>query len=892
MNSSQSPSLNEKKPSFQAHAHLALSTPQSVGSQTQSPPQLLRREETSQNRLSGEFRRSRSRLSSGTSQSPEDKLSRTPTGRRTNFERLSNGSGAPYPVSSASNVYNTNGNSNNATPLLVRGEDDREEGWCIKVAQVDGVITIPLHKLVGLAFDVYHEKARESALGQVVIVQTTETMPKSERIAWLILSLVTLAMAIGALRLLGPWSCVFVLATWLVDLGRASAPIGPHRAWLGPRALTMTSLVVAWGVSTFLLPLLYTLKGGRQKHGLYSGLNEQSMLSSVDGLHVGDITSSGVGPAIAYSVAAVALTPLVLRAVCVCSGGKWSTGTTKGWYSMVNASDWYSILWNICVGSGSIGKWRGWIRRGVVWRPPPLPRPVSPIVVRFVQSDIGAMLEFRSQLWQNPQTRRLVTDVWVGGSTTEAALSLLPSELYGSGTLRWAMHILLDYFLPMYTVLQGLGALVPFVGSKIAILALRVKGDGGVRIALAVIQMHLSIAVSAVTSLKSAVHGVTVWVLAQLHVAVVLSRIISALKGWILVLVAPLRSILSMCSSVGQAILTAIGYMNTAIKRFLVPSDYIFVYIQAKIVPARLVLQSWARLAQPLFAACREAADALWKVLTMLAAPLSRMLATVGGTVAASAETIRVFVVALASGARAFSQEMKAAGLHAWGVIKWGIFRPVAAPSMAQVGKKVADEGNRLARYVSIKRLGTNNNIDTRYGPASPNAIHLIPSPGKRMHRFSLDSADPMQDSFVISSNSSLVAWKQSEGQDDHLPVYSSRRATVSTDLRQQFEAESSTNGLSSGFSGGGLVKSRVRRNSDGDSVMNAPNACIRQRGVEGWELLPAATVEEVFIENSEAPHVLHNGNSHVNGRESDSRQDSRESTIHSNGSNTRVEDR
>jgi hypothetical protein len=100
------------------------------------------------------------------------------------------------------------------------------------------------------------------------------------------------------------------------------------------------------------------------------------------------------------------------------------------------------------------------------------------------------MQQVRSQLWRRAETRCLVRDVWIGNATVETCLSLLPAPLYRSRRCRWALHILLDYFLPAYTVLQGLGNLLPFAGRQAAALLAMLRGDVGVRIVLAVLRMY------------------------------------------------------------------------------------------------------------------------------------------------------------------------------------------------------------------------------------------------------------------------------------------------------------------------------------------------------------------------------------------------------------------
>ncbi|CAN0007967.1 unnamed protein product, partial [Phaeothamnion confervicola] len=129
------------------------------------------------------------------------------------------------------------------------------------------------------------------------------------------------------------------------------------------------------------------------------------------------------------------------------------------------------------------------------WRLPPPPRPVFPVVVRFAQDELGEMLEVRSALWRKPEMRPIVADVWVGSLYAEAALSMLaPAAAYNSARCRWLAHVALDYFLPAYTVLQGLGALVPVVWRQGAALLVRLHADAGVRVLIAALHVNSQIA--------------------------------------------------------------------------------------------------------------------------------------------------------------------------------------------------------------------------------------------------------------------------------------------------------------------------------------------------------------------------------------------------------------
>ena len=67
---------------------------------------------------------------------------------------------------------------------------------------------------------------------------------------------------------------------------------------------------------------------------------------------------------------------------------------------------------------------------------------------------------------------------------------LVKFDLYYVRHLRWGLHLLLDYFLPAYTILQGLGNLLPFVGYHAASLLAMLRGDAGVRIFLSILKFQ------------------------------------------------------------------------------------------------------------------------------------------------------------------------------------------------------------------------------------------------------------------------------------------------------------------------------------------------------------------------------------------------------------------
>ncbi|CAE7506699.1 unnamed protein product [Symbiodinium microadriaticum] len=68
----------------------------------------------------------------------------------------------------------------------------------------------------------------------------------------------------------------------------------------------------------------------------------------------------------------------------------------------------------------------------------------------------------RKQLYASPVLRGLVLDRWVANASVESALVYaLPSHIYNSPAFRHIMFLLVNYVIPFYSVIRGVGALVP-----------------------------------------------------------------------------------------------------------------------------------------------------------------------------------------------------------------------------------------------------------------------------------------------------------------------------------------------------------------------------------------------------------------------------------------------
>lgn len=111
---------------------------------------------------------------------------------------------------------------------------------------------------------------------------------------------------------------------------------------------------------------------------------------------------------------------------------------------------------------------------------PPPPNYHFPLVLMFHDENISQLVLLRKQFFQDNSLQIYITKLWCGGIYIEALLSIvLPHHIYNSPKFRYGVHVLMDYLLPVYTVMRGFGALIPQLESIFTYLLLRTKTDIG-----------------------------------------------------------------------------------------------------------------------------------------------------------------------------------------------------------------------------------------------------------------------------------------------------------------------------------------------------------------------------------------------------------------------------
>jgi hypothetical protein len=259
-----------------------------------------------------------------------------------------------------------------ASCVVVREEllPDGQERFVLAVQQQTGVQRLlPMADIIGLSFDVHHEKAREAPLGQLTIVTATSRTPLHHRAAWAAIAALSLALAVLSWLQLGPWSCIVILTCWALDLGR-SGRVSAEGSWIVPRVLALLGVTAVYVLANW-LPA------------------RSSSSSSSDS---SSSTSSSHGVTAAVTLIACVCSPLALWPL---SEVKWAYFSPRNQGKELTTD---SSSSSSCSSVAALARaqWRARLRRVIRWRPPPLPQPVKPIVLRFSQDELGAMFEVNS----------------------------------------------------------------------------------------------------------------------------------------------------------------------------------------------------------------------------------------------------------------------------------------------------------------------------------------------------------------------------------------------------------------------------------------------------------------------------------------------------------------
>jgi hypothetical protein len=259
-----------------------------------------------------------------------------------------------------------------ASCVVVREEllPDGKERFVLAVQQQTGVQRLlPMEDIIGLSFDVHHEKAREAPLGQLTIVTATSRTPLHHRAAWAAIAALSLALAVLSWLQLGPWSCIVILTCWALDLGR-SGRVSAEGSWIVPRVLALLGVTAVYVLANWL--------------PARSSSNSDNSSSS----------SSSNSVTAAVTLIACVCSPLALWPL---SEVKWAYFSPRNQGKELAAGN-RSSTSNTSSNSSSVAalaraQWRARLRRVIRWRPPPLPQPVKPIVLRFSQDELSAMFE-------------------------------------------------------------------------------------------------------------------------------------------------------------------------------------------------------------------------------------------------------------------------------------------------------------------------------------------------------------------------------------------------------------------------------------------------------------------------------------------------------------------
>lgn len=175
-----------------------------------------------------------------------------------------------------------------------------------------------------------------------------------------------------------------------------------------------------------------------------------------------------------------------LAAIAVESGGEFAQQQQQG-FSVSQMASWSLLIFVVTfIQFWPVGEvWSkpemlewGKLAGLQLWLPPP-PDWKFPVVVRYHQDDVGALLNLRRQCWNHPETQSMISEIWVGNRWLEAIMSMLPSAIYNSKKVRSIVHILFEFALPIFAVLQGVGVIMPLVLRYTRIVLLQAHADVG-----------------------------------------------------------------------------------------------------------------------------------------------------------------------------------------------------------------------------------------------------------------------------------------------------------------------------------------------------------------------------------------------------------------------------
>jgi hypothetical protein len=173
-----------------------------------------------------------------------------------------------------------------------------------------------------------------------------------------------------------------------------------------------------------------------------------------------------------------------------------------------------------------------------------------PIVIQYEEHQLQQLITLRAQFYKSETLRPYVWRYWVGNPAVESVLSFcLPSTPYNSKRFRQFLFIALNYAVPLYSMVRGVGALLPFLETAAARLAAPLRADAG----LAALRALL------------AERGRRPWAALPRYLAASLAARAHAQPA--------VRSVLQLAS-----------YLNSILFHYLIPNNIYLQYVQSQLV--------------------------------------------------------------------------------------------------------------------------------------------------------------------------------------------------------------------------------------------------------------------------------------------------------------------
>mmetsp|Transcript_19929 Transcript_19929/g.29817 ORF Transcript_19929/g.29817 Transcript_19929/m.29817 type:complete len:831 (+) Transcript_19929:94-2586(+) len=570
-----------------------------------------------------------------------------------------------------------------ARPPTPRAEvKTRSDGNYAIIVRSDGdsYTKIPFSSIVGIRFEILHEKLREKVDGCIVIVRRTNAVGFRQWASWIYFLLFLFATTFSVHDIVGPFTSFIVVICWIVsvtrvffdegmmqmirkgfhrkrhkrksfsryngrgrmsDLAKTRRRVSPHvvvRRHSSPRCF-LEGKGMATPDNNYPAPKLVRRYSDRRLSGSPPPFNLEKSSASIDYFTVANRIDKLVrryrkhGAPI--DVGAANSPESVHRSFSSPTAPKDFKGRNRKSANLGPLINWtgqlsvfYILVWRIpmvmgitldrrillsivialglILHRGSLRKDDGFVetiyesmkREGVssgpfgtirLLRPP---YPTFPIRVKYSQSEIPELLVLRSAILKIPAGRKAIRDVAVGGYWTEGITSaLVPSRFYNSIVLRKLGHIVINFLVPAFFILQGFSVLVPWAWAHLHRIGLLLGEDIGVYVLRVALQMASS--------------GLGKVMLTFQNILPSFANIFSQLA-------VPLRLIASLISWIFRSFLQVLW-------DYIVPSDAFLTYARARFIE----LQT---MASPAFNLAARLYNSLLEILRYFTAPLMSLM--------------------------------------------------------------------------------------------------------------------------------------------------------------------------------------------------------------------------------------------------------------------------